>query len=151
LIQINGPGCPTGLVWRFETSTLFAGEFFMRIALLTLAMLGSQSTIQAGDHIPQLNVEATCKGSVATDKAMNLALPQSYDDCMRDENDARQQLNTIWLTNSDSVRTECVGEATAGGNDSYVDLLTCLQMATWDKSTPLPPKLKGASKNRNRP
>ena len=50
----------------------------MKIALLTLAMLGSQLTIQVADHIPQLNVEATCKGSVATDKAMGLALPQSY-------------------------------------------------------------------------
>jgi hypothetical protein len=70
---------------------------------------------------------------------------------MRDENDARQQLSTIWLTSSDAVRNECVGEATAGGSDSYVDLLTCLQMAIWDKSSPLPPKLKGASKNRNKP
>ena len=61
----------------------------MKIALLTLAMLGSQLTIQVGDHIPQLNVETTCNGSVATDKAMGLALPQSYDDCTRDENAAR--------------------------------------------------------------
>jgi hypothetical protein len=122
----------------------------MKIALLALAMMGSQVTIQVSDRIPQLNVEATCKDSVATDKAMGLALPQSYDDCMRDENEARQQLNTVWLTNSDTIRSQCVGEATAGGSDSYVDLLTCMQMADWDKSTPLPPKLKGASKNRNK-
>ena len=72
----------------------------MKIALLALAMMGSQVTIQVSDRIPQLNVEATCKDSVATDKAMGLALPQSYDVSMRDENEARQQLNTVWLTNS---------------------------------------------------
>jgi hypothetical protein len=118
----------------------------MKIALLTVAMLGSQATFPVSDQVPRLNVEATCKAGVGADKA-----GQSYDTCMRDENDARQQLSTIWLTSSDAVRNECVGEATAGGSDSYVDLLTCLQMAIWDKSSPLPPKLKGASKNRNKP
>src|SRR3954451_24233615 len=110
----------------------------MKIALLTVAMLGSQATFPVSDQVPGLNVEATCKAGVGADKAGH-------------ENDARQQLSTIWLTSSDAVRNECVGEATAGGSDSYVDLLTCLQMAIWDKSSPLPPKLKGASKNRNKP
>jgi hypothetical protein len=118
----------------------------MKIALFTLAMLGSHLTIPVSDHVPQLNVEAMCKTVVGSEKA-----GEGYDTCMRDENDARQQLNTLWLTSSDTVRKECVGEATAGGSDSYVDLLTCLQMASWDKSTPLPPKLKGASRNRNKP
>jgi len=83
---------------------------------------------------PSAQCEATCRAGVGADRA-----GQTYDTCMRDENDARQQLNTIWLTSSDAVRNECVGEATAGGSDSYVDLLTCLQIASWNKSTPLPP------------
>ncbi len=122
----------------------------MKIALLLFAMMAGPTAIPVSDRVPQLNVEATCKASVAADKAMGLALPQSYDDCMRDENAALQQLNILWLQNSDTLRNRCEGEATAGGSDSYVDLLTCIQMTDWTKSTPPAQKLRGASKNRNK-
>jgi hypothetical protein len=129
----------------------------MKIILLSLATLGGQFAIPVSDRVPHLNVETTCRAITADDKASGLALPQTYEECMRDENTALQQLNTIWLTNSDVVvRDQCEGEATAGGNDSYVDLLTCIEMAGWVKSKPptpkLPttPKLRGASKNRNK-
>ena len=69
----------------------------MKILLLTLAMIGGQTTIPVSERVPQLNVEATCKATVATDKAMGLDLAQSYDDCMRDENSALQQLHSVWL------------------------------------------------------
>ncbi|MDE5446440.1 hypothetical protein GWG65_34790 [Bradyrhizobium sp. CSA207] len=122
----------------------------MKIALLSLAMMVGQPTISVSDRVPHFDVEALCKATVATDKAMGLALPESYDNCMRDENTALQQLKTVWLQNSDTLRNQCEGEATAGGSDSYVDLLTCIQMADWAKSAPDAPKLKGASKNRNK-
>lgn len=121
----------------------------MKIALLSMAMIGGQLAIPVSDRVPKLNVEATCRATVATDKAMGLALPQSYEDCMRDENDAQQQLNSVWLSNSNEIRNQCEGEATAGGSDSYVDLLTCMQMADAAKSLSPAPKLRGASKNRN--
>ncbi|QWG15003.1 hypothetical protein KMZ29_10270 [Bradyrhizobium sediminis] len=121
----------------------------MKIALLSMAMIGGQVAIPVSDRVPKLNVEATCKATVAADKAMGLALPQSYEDCMRDENDAQQQLNSVWLSNSKEIRNQCEGEATAAGSDSYVDLLTCMQMADAAKSLSPAPKLRGASKNRN--
>ena len=122
----------------------------MKIALLSMAILGSQFVIPISDRVPKLNVEATCKASVAADKAMGLVLAQSYDDCMRDENAAQQQLPAIWLSNSDQIRNQCEGEATAAGSESYVDLLTCLQLASLDKSSAPAPALRGASKNRNK-
>jgi hypothetical protein len=122
----------------------------MKITLQSMAMIGSQLVIPVSDRVPKLNVEATCKATVATDKAMGLDLAQSFDDCMRDENTAQQQLGTIWLSNSDEVRNRCEGEATAGGTDSYVDLLTCMQMADWTKSPSPATKLRGASKNRGK-
>lgn len=120
----------------------------MKIALLSIAMLGSQFVTPISDRVPKLNVEATCKASVEADKG--LVLGQSYDDCMRDENSAQQQLLPIWLSNSDQIRNQCEGEATAAGSESYVDLLTCLQMASLDKSSAPAPALRGASKNRNK-
>src|SRR5262245_60430595 len=98
----------------------------MKIALLSLALVGSPLTIPVSDQVPRLNVEATCKATVADDKASGLALPQSYEDCMRDENAASQQLGTVWPASPGALRNQCLTEATAGGSDSYVDLLTCI-------------------------
>jgi len=121
----------------------------MKIALLSAAMLASQLVTPVSDRVPRLNVEAACKATAAADKAMGLALPQSYDDCMRDENAAQGQLPPAWLAASDSVQKQCEGEAVAAGIESYVDLLTCIQMTVDARSLSPAAPLKGASKNRN--
>jgi hypothetical protein len=123
-----------------------AEGFVMHIAILGLA-LGAQLVTPVSDQVPKLNVEASCRGSVAADKEMGLALPQSFDKCMSDENSARQQLTPIWSRYSPSVQARCHGEAVATGNESYVDLLTCLQM-TDDAGATLATSPKGASKRK---
>ncbi len=122
----------------------------MNAALLSLALLGSQPVMPISDRIPQFNVEALCKATSADDKAMGLAEPQSFADCVRDETAASQQLEGIWQANSASVRASCEGEATAGGSASYVDLLTCLQMAGGASSQSSAVPLRGGSKTRNK-
>ena len=123
----------------------------MKIALLSAAFLGSQLVMPVSDRVPELNVEAQCKATSATDKAMGLALAQSFADCMRDETTAQKQLNTVWAASSGPVRDSCEGEAVAGGIASYVDLLTCIQMTEAANSLSPAPRLRGASKNRNAP
>ena len=59
----------------------------MHPAIMAIAV-STQLLTPISDAIPKLNVEATCRGSV---EAMGLALPQSFDKCMSDENSARQQ------------------------------------------------------------
>jgi hypothetical protein len=67
-----------------------------------------------------------------------------------DEKVALQQLNTMWPTIPAQQRDNCEAMSLAGGGKSYVDLLTCLQMAGWiDPVGPNPATLKGASKKRN--
>jgi hypothetical protein len=82
----------------------------MHPAILGIAV-GSQLTMLVADQVPKLNVEATCKGSVAADKAMGLMLPQGFDKCMSDENSAQQQLVPIWSSYSAAIRAQCEGEA----------------------------------------
>jgi hypothetical protein len=53
----------------------------------------------------------------------------SLEQCISSEQEIRQRLVRQWSTFAPADRTECVGEATAGGESSYTDLLTCLQMA----------------------
>jgi|SRR5215475_16053770 len=120
----------------------------MKAALLTLGLLGSQ-TFMVSDSIPHLNVEALCRSTVADDKAMGLALAQSFDGCMGDETAAQKQLAAVWQASAGPVRDQCEGEAIAGGFQSYVDLLTCLQLADSVSPASSAASLRGASKNRN--
>ena len=71
----------------------------MHPTIMAIAV-STQFLTPISDAIPKLNVEATCRGSVEADKAMGLALPQSFDKCMSDENSARQQLGPIWSSYS---------------------------------------------------
>jgi hypothetical protein len=111
------------------------------------AAVGTQLLMPVSDTVPKLNVEATCKDSVEADKAMGLALPQSFDKCMSDENSALEQLRPIWSSYSQTIQDSCRGEATAAGNASYVDLLTCLQMNDSTSTMPVT-NLRGASKKK---
>jgi hypothetical protein len=121
----------------------------MKVALLSIALLGSQLAIPVSDHVPAWNVEALCRATEATDKAMALAESQSFADCMRDETAAQQQLNALWQANSGPVRDGCEKEASLVGSPSYVDLLGCMQMAGLAEAQSPGAPLRGASKNRN--
>lgn len=124
----------------------------MNIALLSIAIasqLGSPLVIPVGDVVPVIDVERTCKETAATDKAMKLDLAQPVQNCMRDENAAREQLAVVWSTYPASIRDRCSEEATLAGTGSYVDLLTCMQMTDPAKLSPTP-ALRGASRNRNK-
>jgi hypothetical protein len=119
----------------------------MHPAILGIA-LGTQLVTPVSDRVPKLNVEATCKATVSDNKAMGLALPQTYEKCMSDENLAEEQLGPIWSSYSASIQAQCTAEATAGGADSYVDLVVCLQMRdTTGASSGT--SLKGASRKKS--
>jgi hypothetical protein len=121
----------------------------MKAALLVLPLLG-QPAMPILDRVPVFNVEAMCRDVSADDKASGLALAQDAGECTRDETIAQQQLSSAWLTVPGPARDSCEGEAAAAGIQSYVDLLTCLQMAGWANPAPAPATpLRGASKMRN--
>jgi hypothetical protein len=111
---------------------------------------GRQLLRLVADGVPRFNVEATCRKSVEADREMGLDLPQSFNKCMSDENSAQQQLGPIWSSYSPTIRAQCEGEATAAGDVSYVDLLTCLQM-TDGSVTASASALKGASRKKKAP
>ncbi|MCP3470254.1 hypothetical protein NLM33_07940 [Bradyrhizobium sp. CCGUVB1N3] len=132
------------------TSAVLGMETKMNAILFSLAILGSLPTIPVSDRVPELKVEALCKATSETDKAMGLVLAQSVADCMRDETAAQQQLGTVWSTTKPAVRDACEGEASSGGMQSYVDLLTCIQLTDTASATSPAPPLRGASKNRKK-
>jgi hypothetical protein len=120
----------------------------MKAALLSLALLAGQLGIPVSDSLPQLNVEPMCRATTDLDRSMGLTRAQSFDDCMRDEMTAKQKAVGLWASSPASLREECGGEASMGDSQSYVDLLTCIQISDLAKADSS--ALRGASKNRNK-
>jgi hypothetical protein len=79
----------------------------------------------AAQQVPRLNIEATCRA----EKPLVAGDPNPYEGCMRDETDAERQLQAMWSSTAAALRERCGQEAQLGGTASYVDMLTCLQMA----------------------
>ena len=71
------------------------------------------------------DIEATCRAAprlLPTD-------PNPYPSCVRDETEARSQLERQWASFNVRQREECVRASSIQGTPSFVDVLTCLQMA----------------------
>jgi len=87
--------------------------------------------VAGGDGVPQLNVEQVCKG-IAEQGGVTFRDPQVEQEkknCIDDEKVIREQLVKQWSSFSADDRTHCVNESVMGGDSSYTELLTCLEMA----------------------
>ena len=74
------------------------------------------------DEFPVLNVPT--QGALqAGDRAV------SVQECLKAEDADRETMKQEWSTFSASDRKHCVAEATMGGESSYTELVTCLEMA----------------------
>jgi len=77
---------------------------------------------------PPLNVQKICKTRDADAKIVQSTTGQTIQECVHDEEAARQQLNSVWESTSARSRNECESEARSLGTTSYLDLLTCIQI-----------------------
>jgi hypothetical protein len=55
-------------------------------------------------------------------------------DCAKDETDTKNELDKRWSQFGASDKRACVGESSIGGDQSYVELLTCLEMSSGEFS-----------------
>ncbi|MBO0755745.1 MAG: hypothetical protein J2P54_07780 [Bradyrhizobiaceae bacterium] len=93
-------------------------------------VLGSQVTLAAAAGVPNLNAEPSCRAA-ADSAAMGTIAGGNVRDlasCMRDENEARDQLAKEWSQFLPSEQERCTSETKTGGSPSYVELLVCLEM-----------------------
>ena len=96
------------------------------VIFLMLQILPAQS-----DELPVLNVLPLCRGIVSQGDAPLQAGDRAVtvEECLKAEQDDRATMKQEWSTFSPSDRKNCIAEATMGGELSYTDLLTCLEMA----------------------
>ncbi|MBS0534993.1 MAG: hypothetical protein JSR72_13125 [Proteobacteria bacterium] len=118
----------------------------MRIPVITIALaaFAAVAAIKAPalaangsprNDLPQFDVKPSCnsatKAANDVDNAGGNLRPadRSADNCVQDEMNARSKLNDEWARFNISERQRCMRLATLGGLPSYVELLTCLEMA----------------------
>jgi len=95
---------------------------FLRLSALLVA---SSLTMAAADQVPTFNVKPTCGGAVSTTEAGG----RTSDQCIKSELEARDHLARQWANFPAADRSRCVQLATMTSLPSYVEVLTCLEMA----------------------
>ena len=101
----------------------------MRALLTILLLLLLMPAGLAADTVPNFNIEPTCRAAVAASPGRAVEI------CMRDETDARAELDRRWTGFPARDRTSCTRLSTLDGHPSYVELLTCLEIADEARKT----------------
>lgn len=83
----------------------------------------------AAEAIPRLNINSSCQAQAAV-------APEGKRQCLKDEENARKTLTRQWGKFRAADKRQCTQLATLGGTASYVELLTCLQMAVDARKLP---------------
>jgi hypothetical protein len=114
------------LLWDFANRASGAGENRMRTFIFALAAIVPAFAIDragAADKLPAFDIARNCReevvGAITTIEA-----------CTKDETDAKNELTKRWSQFGASEKRSCIGEASTGGDKSYVELLTCLEMSS---------------------
>ena len=112
--------------WR--TPHVSNREIKMRTSLFAIAAIVAASSAidqaRAADRIPAFDIVQNCSAEVA-----NVGI-EKVADCTNDETDAKKELDKRWPEFGASDKQACVAESSIGGAQSYVELLTCLEMST---------------------
>ena len=88
---------------------------------LPIVIMATLSPVAVSDTVPKFDVAKECRfegGSTA-----------DIDRCHQDEAAALEQLKANWAQFAGVDKSTCHSMATVGGFASYVELLTCLEMA----------------------
>ena len=95
---------------------------------LQLFLFASLPFITVADGVPKFDIARECR-SEGGSKAV-------LEKCIEDESAAREELQPLWIQFSAADKNSCIGETSIGGTPSYVELLTCLEMARDVKKAP---------------
>ena len=99
--------------------------------LPSVLLLGAHFATPVADNVPVLNIEPVCQG-IAQQGGSSFHDPEvakQKQDCLQSENQVREDLVKQWPSFSAADKNACIQEATMGGDSSYTELLTCLEMA----------------------
>jgi hypothetical protein len=113
--------------------------------------LGAQLVLV--DTVPTLNVDQVCAGIAEQGGATfhDSAVGQEKKDCIDSEHAIREELVKQWSSFDASDKVHCTNESTMGGESSYTELLTCLEMARDVRTMHSESKASNAGSSKVRP
>jgi hypothetical protein len=94
-------------------------------------VVGASLLMSVADSVPNLNVEQVCQG-IAQQGGVTFhdsAVGEEKQNCIDSEKAVREQLVKEWQTFAAADKVACTNESRTGGESSYTELLTCLEMA----------------------
>ena len=94
-------------------------------SLSAMLLAAPLTFVAAANQVPTFDVHPTCQGADATAGAGG----RGSDACVKSEQSARDDLVKQWAKFPEADRTRCVGLAGMTHMPSYVQVLTCLEMA----------------------
>ena len=97
-----------------------------------IAVLVTSQLALAADSIPKLDTRPSCRAAAAA----AIGQTRNAEVCQRDEDAARDKLKQDWSGFTATQRAHCTSLSRMGGSPSYVELLTCLEMAKAAASLP---------------
>jgi hypothetical protein len=101
---------------------------FLIRAAVAGSLIGATMTagiaLAAVDGVPNFNVEPSCRAA-----AQQAASADYVTVCRKSEQRAHDEIVRQWPQSTTADKAQCVPSAMAGGNPTYTELLTCLEMA----------------------
>jgi hypothetical protein len=103
-----------------------------RLLLLAVLLPTSTTGVAGAQELPKFDPSPTCRAEASAAQS-----GAGADACIEDEQKAHEQLSRDWAQFAADIRTSCTGEATdVAGVRSYVELITCLQIARAARKLP---------------
>ena len=104
----------------------------MRTFIFALAVIVPASCMidqtRAADRLPAFDIARNCRTEIAGGIT-------TIEACTKDETDAKNEVAKRWSQFGASEKKACVAASSTGGEQSYVELLTCLEMSQGQFST----------------
>jgi hypothetical protein len=94
-------------------------------------ILGAHLIMPVADSVPTLNVDQVCTG-IAQQGGVSFHdadITEEKQNCLDSEQATRNELAKQWSSFAPADKTACTNESRMGGDSSYTELLTCLEMA----------------------
>lgn len=93
------------------------------------AALALSVSAPRADQYPNLNVAPLCHGITEQSDLQEGFRNVTFEECIKAEQEDRATVIKEWSNFTAAERSHCTAEVTMGGESSYTELLTCLEMA----------------------
>ena len=119
-------------------SDFAVGQLTLLGVAIVILFFFAWTYIAFAEEVPTFNLHKTCKTDVLAYQGTTTGQASgqvSEQGCLRSEQSARETLVSQWTQFAPANRRECLEiQGDGATSQSYVELLTCLQMASPDKN-----------------